>query len=357
MISRDVKALDTSSAVFERLKEYSNLFDELLVVVMGHKSNGKFYSRDKLTIYNATSHFKIFSFFKAFLQARKLAQKNKGTEAWITSQDPFESGLLAYFVSKLSNIKLQLQFHTDCFNILYIKHSLKNYFQTLIARFLLIRADNIRVVSERIKSSILSMNNKLASRISVLPVWTDIEKIQTKPVDTRYDLKKKFPEFSKIILIVARLESEKNLDLSLLSFKKALRFDEKLGLVIAGNGRKEKWLKSLVKSLNIETNVKFLGWAPDVASLFKTSDLLLVTSFYEGYGLNMVEAVASGCAVVATQVGVAENVEATLVPYDAGKIAVAIIDVLKENTKPKINARFIISKQEYLNQFKNTFKI
>ncbi len=356
MISRDVKTLDSSSVVYGRLKEYSNLFDELHVVVMGRKSNLKSLLIERLYIYNRTGGFKLFSFIKTFLKSLSLARKIKSGDNWITSQDPFESGLAAFLIAKLSKTKLQLQFHTDCFNMLFIKHSLSNYFRALIARFIVTRADSIRVVSERIKNSLLTINNKLSTRISVLPIWTDISKIATDTINPDHNLRNKFPEFRKIIIIMARLETEKNIELSLHAFKKALRFNTELGLVIAGNGRKEKWLRRLVKSLNIETNVRFIGWVSDVQSLFKTSDMLLVTSFYEGYGLNMVEAVACGCPVVATDVGVAKVIGAVVVLYDAGQIALTVVDVLNKEEKPKIHGKFIISKQEYLKRFKETFQ-
>lgn len=356
MISRDVKALDSSSAVYARLKEYSSLFEELNVVVMARSpKNIKSLNTERLYIYNATSQSKIVSFFKTFFIARKLARKNNGKDTWVTSQDPFESGLVAFIIAKLTRIKLQLQLHTDCFNLLYIKHNFANYFRTLIARFIVTRADSIRVVSERIKSSLLTFDFRLSTKISVLPIWTDISHIQQSEVSEKFDLKKKFPEFGKIILIVARLEKEKNIELSLISFKKMLRFDNTLGLVIAGSGREEEWLKNLAKSLGIGNNVRFIGWVSDTTSLFKTADLLLVTSFYEGYGLGIIEAVACGCPVVSTDVGIAKEAGATIVPYDAGQIALNVIEVLNQKERKILKDKFNISKSDYLDLFKKLF--
>lgn len=355
MISRDIKALDESSAVFGRLKEYSNLFDELHVVVMGRNSNLKSLHTEKLYIYNRTSGFKTISFVSTFFKSFSLAQKSKSVDTWITSQDPFESGLLAFMIAKLTKCKLQLQFHTDCFNSLYFKHSVSNYFRTLIARFIVTRADSIRVVSERIKSSLLTIDNKLSTRISVLPVWTDIEEISNIPIKAENNLREKFPEFKKIILIVARLESEKNIDLSLLAFKKLLRFKPDTGLVIAGNGGKSEWLTQYARILGIEDSVRFLGWQSDVVSLYKSVDLLLVTSLYEGYGLNIVESIACGTPVVSTDVGVAKDVGAYIVNYDAGEIALRVSDVVEKDSRVSLNKEYYLSKKDFLDKFKRTF--
>ena len=356
MISRDVKALDQSSAVFDRLKEYSTLFERLDVVVMGRKpKHVKYSNTEKLYIYDTTSKSKLISLIKTFLKTLKIARKSTNGDTWISSQDPFESGLLAFVIAKISHIKLQVQFHTDCFNIQFIKHRVINYFRALAARFIFVRADSVRVVSDRIKSSLLTFDFGLATKIHVLPIWTDVESIQKSVVSNDWNLRNKFPEFKKIILIIARLESEKNIELSLRAFKKVLRINNEVGLIIAGNGSKENWLKNLTKSLGIERNVRFLGWVGDTASLYKTSDILLVTSFYEGYGLNMVEAVACGCPVVATDVGVSKELDVTIVTYDAGQIAIVLKEVLDQSQSLKIPEEFIISKQRYLEGFKNTF--
>lgn len=357
MISRDVKVLDKSSDVYARMIEYSNLFDELCIVVMTRKSKVQIVSTERLKIYNASSYLKIVSFLKTFFILLRLARRNKGRDTWITSQDPFESGLLAFFVAKFTRSKLQLQFHTDCFNIFFIKHSFSNYFRALVARIIVRHADSIRVVSERIRFSLLAINPKLSIRIYILPIWTDVNSIKNKEVSKDLNLRIKFPEFSKLILIMARLESEKNIDLAIHSFHKMLRFDESLGLVIAGSGSKGSWLKDLVRHLGVENNVKFVGWVSDTSSLYKTSDVLLITSFYEGYGLNMVESVACGTSVVSTDVGVASEIGAIIVPYDAGHIALKTIETLNQNRKVEFPQKFLMNKSEYLELFKKTFTI
>ncbi len=359
-IGTDARVFDENSDVRQRLIAHASLFEEFHVVVMsGHIKDGakKEVLNNNLILIPFSSRTKVLIFLKglfgSYFYAKKL--KKKGKDLYITSQDLFEVGLISFIISKFLKIKLQLQFHTDCFNALFIKHNLANYFRTIIARVIVSRASSIRVVSERIKNSLLTMDSKLSARIHVLPVWTDISVIKNKQVVEEFNLRTKFPEFSKIILIVARLESEKNIDLSIRAFQKALRFDKNIGLVIAGSGSKESWLKELVRYLNIENNVKFLGWVNETASLYKTADLLLVTSWYEGYGLNMVESVACGTPVAATDVGVARELGAIIVSYDAGLIALNLIEVLKQNNKVDLPQKFIIIKSEYLSRFKNTF--
>ncbi len=51
----------------------------------------------------------------------------------------------------------------------------------------------------------------------------------------------------------------------------------------------------------------FVGWQNDLVSLFKTADMYLLTSAYEGYGMSLIEAGASGCPIVTTNVGIAKT--------------------------------------------------
>lgn len=355
MISRDIKVLDRNSEVYSRMIEYANLFEELHIIVMGKLPQIlDTDSNHRLVIYNATSKYKLVSLVKSFINTLGVARKIKSGDTWITSQDPFESGILALLIAKISKIKLQLQLHTDCFNFLYIRHGLRNLIRFNIARIILPFADSIRVVSEKVKSSLITFNSQLSTKISVLPIYTDITKLKTQTIET--NLKERFPNFKKIILIVARLESEKNIELSIHAFQKALRFDDTLGLVIAGAGSKESWLKEYAKYLGVSDRVEFIGWQSDVVSLYKTSDILLVTSLYEGYGLNMVESMACGTPVVATDVGVAKEIGATVVPYDAGEIALKLVRILSQQTQVELPQKFITKKENYLELFKRSFK-
>jgi len=64
----------------------------------------------------------------------------------------------------------------------------------------------------------------------------------------------------------------------------------------------------LVLKLNLKENVIFEGWQRDVVSYLKSSDCLLLSSNYEGYGRAIIEALIFGLPVIATKVGIAPEV-------------------------------------------------
>src|SRR5262249_26954971 len=61
-------------------------------------------------------------------------------------------------------------------------------------------------------------------------------------------------------------------------------------------------IKRLVNELNLENNVKFLGYVPaeELPSLYQNAECLIFPSLYEGFGFPLVEAMACGCPVLAS---------------------------------------------------------
>ncbi|MBX9993186.1 glycosyltransferase [Priestia aryabhattai] len=106
---------------------------------------------------------------------------------------------------------------------------------------------------------------------------------------------------SKIILTcVGRLEKAKNQEALIRAFK-GVDVDAAI-LLLIGHGQKEKELKELVKELKLNDKVIFLGQRNDVERILKTSDIFILPSLWEGFGLSAVEAVAAGLPLLLSNV-------------------------------------------------------
>ncbi len=115
-------------------------------------------------------------------------------------------------------------------------------------------------------------------------------------VRNRYNLPDRY------LLYLGGFDARKNVPLLLRSFA-CLRERRALcpSLVIAGRLPRNAGLLRLANSLGVESSVRFTGWVAedDKPALYRSADLFVFPSRYEGFGLPVVEAMACGTPVVA----------------------------------------------------------
>jgi glycosyltransferase involved in cell wall biosynthesis len=98
------------------------------------------------------------------------------------------------------------------------------------------------------------------------------------------------------ILLVGRFAYQKNPFAALEILAKIKNTDAVLEFV--GEGELEEQLKKKVAELGLESRVSFAGRQSDVIPYLKNSDVLILTSKYEGFGMVLAEAIACGVPVV-----------------------------------------------------------
>jgi len=89
-------------------------------------------------------------------------------------------------------------------------------------------------------------------------------------------------------------------DLLLRAFRKVLLYSPSILLLFAGEGPDLSKLEVLSKELGISDNVMFLGWRKDLWSLMYCSIATILASRYEGWPMVLIEAMAAGSPVIAT---------------------------------------------------------
>lgn len=315
-IGSDRGLFDERSAVRQRIIEYGSLVEELHIVVLVRSSELKTQNFGNVFLYPTNSRSRWLYVFDAARMGKKIMS---APGQWlITTQDPFESGLAGWLIGKKFNAPLQLQVHADFLSPHFRAESFLNRIRVLLAKFLIPRADCIRAVSERIKNS-LARFTRYSLPITILPIFVDVKKIQETEI--KISLREKYPQFNFIILMASRLTKEKNIGLAIEAMAEIVKKRPKTGLIIAGEGPELQNLKSpacarpacrtgrasagrQISKLKID-NIKIEDWTDDLISYYKTADLFLLTSNYEGFGRTAVEAMAAGCPVIMTDVGLA----------------------------------------------------
>jgi glycosyltransferase involved in cell wall biosynthesis len=199
---------------------------------------------------------------------------------------------------------------------------------------LLSRFPHVIAVSSAIRSE-LERHGLPASRVSVIlnsidPQAFVRDEIRRDPV--RAGLR--VAADATVIGAVGRLEREKRVDQLLEAVAPLVRMHRSLRVVIAGDGSLRRELEEQAARLGIRDVVLFAGHRLDIADLHQAFDLLVQSSETEGTPNAVLEAMAMGTPIVATDVGgtrelAAHREHALLVPrHDVPSLRAAIGEVL-----------------------------
>lgn len=365
MISSDRKILLPDSDVSGRMIEYGKLVEELHIVLLSDKTHEL---REKqisgnVWVYPTNSSGTISRPTDAARIGKRIVFEKKFIrgKSVITTQDPFECGWAGLKIKRKWRIALEVQLHTDPFSSEF--KGFKNSIRKLFMNRILSNADTVRVVSAELKSKISKITK---AEIRVLPIYFDQKKIEDAKIS--FDLHSRYP-WHFIMLTVSRLTPEKNIELAIKVLSIVRKKFLGTGLVIVGSGPEETKLKALVKKLQLAGAVEFVGWQENLASYYKTANVFLQTSLYEGHGLALVEAGLSGIPIITTPVGIAKELEHgrdayIYPPSEVEKFANTVIDLIENNAKRdnlRMNIRHtlstkLISKDDYMAQIKDIWE-
>ena len=103
-----------------------------------------------------------------------------------------------------------------------------------------------------------------------------------------------------VAIMVAGFRKQKDQDTLVKAIAKLPK--EKFELWLVGTGERLNEVKNLVKNLNIEDNVKFLGLRTDVARLLHTANVVVMSSHYEGLSLSNIEGMSVDKPFIASDV-------------------------------------------------------
>ena len=356
MLSSDRNILLPGSLVAERMRDYGNLVEALHIVLLCDRSHSlkETVLASNVFVYPTNSLASIFRPLDAARLGKKLILEKKFVRGKsVITADSIECGWAGVRIKRKWRLPLEVQLHTDPFSPYFsgFQNAVRKFFAGSVLR----NADRVRVVSEALKAQVSRITQ---AEVEVLPIYVDKQKIEDAPIS--FDVHARYP-WHFIILAVSRLAPEKNLGLAIQVLSLVRQKFPDVGMLIVGSGPEEKSLKSKVKSLKLEGAVEFAGWQNSLSSYYKTANLFIQTSLFEGYGLSLVEAGLSGMPIVTTDVGIAQELEHgkdlyKYSPNDPQSFADGIVGLIENNFKRenlKINIRRalesrLLSKEEYL---------
>lgn len=227
-------------------------------------------------------------------------------------------------------------------------HVFRGYFgRATTAAFLLIERVLARVTT-RIVTVSGTQADELAhefricprEKVQVIPLGLDLERFAPeRTAGLRGEFRDELRAGDRpVISIVARLAPIKNHTLLFDAVSQLVRAGRDPVVAVVGGGSEEMSLRASVTSMGLDGHVRFVGWRTDLARVYAGSDVVALTSNNEGTPVSLIEALAAGRAVVATDVGgvrdVLENGRLGLLvpPGDADALAGALGRLLDDES-------------------------
>lgn len=205
------------------------------------------------------------------------------------------------------------------------------------------KAKGIIVPSNTTRKDLLKRFPAAENKIRVVPLGVSDDFRVIHDNEKFADIREKHSIPEKFILFVGRNEPKKNLD-GLVKAYHMLRINKPTGhkLVIAG---KEGWanpeIQRHIRDLGLQKEIVFTGFIPpeELPYLYNMADLFVFPSLYEGFGLPVLEAMACGVPVIASDRGAVPEIagEAAILldPLDATAMADAMREVLANKAVSK----------------------
>jgi glycosyltransferase involved in cell wall biosynthesis len=212
----------------------------------------------------------------------------------------------------------------------------------LANRLLLEKRDRVVGVGQAVRAALVANEGLPPERVTVIYNGVDLSPFAA-PADrerTRRELGFDADHF--VLVQVARLDYLKDHATALRTLDRVLARRPEARLVLVGEGPERPAIEREVHRRGLTGHVRLLGLRQDVARLIPAADAFLLTSISEGIPLTLIEAMAAGLPVVATQVGgVSEVVEAGAsgLLADAGDADALAGQLLRLADDPALRAR------------------
>lgn len=213
--------------------------------------------------------------------------------------------------------------------------------------------DAIAAISEGVRRALVA-SGVPAGRIRVIPSGIDLQLFEL-PFDREAVRRELGLGPGDVLAIqVAALAPHKSQETLLDAAARLSRSAPNVTICIAGEGALRDVLLARHRALGLGDRVRFLGFREDVIPLLRAADLFVLSSYLEGLGTSVLDAMAAGLPVVATEVGgvpeiVRHEVNGLLVPArDPEALAAAIARLAQD---PGARARMGAKGRERAREF------
>lgn len=213
-----------------------------------------------------------------------------------------------------------------------------------LERFAAGMGDLIIAVNEQQRQMAVELGVERPEKTCTIPNGIDLrpfEQADGAPVRKRLG----FDSSAFLFGAVGRLAPQKGFAHLIRAIPDVLRSIPSAHFIIAGDGELRNELLQDAERLGVRSHTHFLGFQPDVTGLLAALDIFVQPSLWEGLSISLIEALAAGKPIVATDIeGNREVVDAgktavIVPPADPGALAAALISLARDPDRTRFFGR------------------
>jgi len=341
LITNDPTILDQGSSGHARARDNALAIGELHVLINASAAE----TRDEGSLRIHAVPRARFSPYKPLKEAARELVKTHGIQA-IWSQDPFELGLLASEIAQESTLPFYVNVYTDFLSPWYsqmtgmfrsskVNVPKKNLEHIALAEKVLPKAAGIRVMSERVKASLISKYGSSIPVPIVIPVQVHIAPLE--PVS--------FPfSFPFTLMAAGRLDAGRRVIDIIDAIAQIKDKYPGVGLFVLGDGPEKKHLEQYAKKRKLAERVIFLGDRRDTQGLMRCANAFVQASAHEGFGRRLLQAALARTPIITTDVGIVGEVfkgyddVLAMPPGDPSALAIHIVGLMEDGAARQLLA-------------------
>lgn len=298
MIGLDKNLFIDGSESQKRMIEYGGLSDSLDIIVFtkrGFHTNGIAYNT---TVWPTNSLSRIFYIFDGFTVGRNII-KQRGADV-IIAQDPLFTGFVAFVLSIFFSKKLLVSVYgNNVYDVYWRKESLSRRFLAVLGSFILKGADAIQSDGPE---TVEELAERFPGKVFWKPVVpSDLDSFARQGERLNGEVR---------IIFTGRMVKQKNIPLLVEVIERVSKkkFDKKVSFTVIGDGPYSGYFSTQLAERKIP-GVRCIKKVSreEYGKIISRQDILILTSFYEGFPRVFMEAAHGGIPIVTTRVSGVKN--------------------------------------------------
>lgn len=151
---------------------------------------------------------------------------------------------------------------------------------------------DVFITTTRDQQAYLVQEGIPSNKIKVIPNFSRLPAVETVATKVKEPV---------VIASCGRMVKKKGFHILIKALKKVIESGTMVTLCLGGDGEEKQSLQNLSKALGLDRHVEFCGWVDSVGDFLENADIFVLPSLDEPFGIVVLEAMAKGKPIVATQ--------------------------------------------------------